>query len=115
MSSSRILNGAKAIEKYGFSLFGQNVDYEMYVDNSFIKLLTSYGVLFTCTLLISMYYTIKKLQNEKETLALIIICIFALYFVFEQVFFNVMDAFIYLFAVSRKKREKLTDKSILAV
>ncbi|HBJ98190.1 MAG TPA: hypothetical protein DDY82_03895 [Clostridiales bacterium] len=115
MSSSRILNGAKAIEKYGISLFGQNVDYEMYVDNSFIKLLTSYGVLFTYTLLISMYYTIKKLQNEKETLALIIICIFALYFVFEQVFFNVMDAFIYLFAVSRKKREKLTDKSILAV
>ena len=115
LSSSRILNGAKAIEKYGFSLFGQNVDYEMYVDNSFIKLLTSYGVLFTYTLLISMYYIIKKLQNEKETFALIIICIFALYFVFEQVFFNVMDAFIYLFAVSRKKREKLTDKSILAV
>lgn len=115
ISSSRILNGAKAIEKYGFSLFGQNVDYAMYVDNSFIRLLTSYGALFTVTLLFSMYYTIKKMQNEKEVFALIIICVFALYFNFEQVFFNVADAFIYLFAVSRKKRNKLTYKSILTV
>lgn len=115
ISSSRILNGALAIEKYGFSLFGQKVDYSMYVDNSFVKLLTSYGVLFTYTFIISMYYTIKKMQSEKEVFALIIICIFAIYFVFEQVFFNVMDAFIYLFAVSVKNREKLTDKSVLAI
>lgn len=94
--SYRLSLSAASINKFGYSLLGMNITYEHVIDNLYIYIFQSFGVLFTGVYIISSYFFIKRLQSVDKFLVFFII-LFALYSCFEKVYFNVLNNFTLLF------------------
>jgi len=82
--NNRLILGNRAIEEYGFSLFGQkitwigasNVYYDPmaeynYVDNSYLMMSFTYGVIFVVGYCFAMGYVLYKKTVQKETMTVV--------------------------------------------
>lgn len=117
ITSYRLSLSAKSFLEYGITPFGKNIDFSMAIDNSYVYLIQSFGFVFLIVFLTATYFTIKYLQGKKDTLSIIVLVVFAVYFVFEKVFFNLMNNFSLLmiaylfqgktFNISKRTRVKI--------
>ena len=95
--SYRLSLAASSIKEYGISIFGSKVDYASTMDSTYIYMGQSYGLVFVIFFCLLMFFTIRDLQKKGSTLLIIIITFFAVYFLFEKVYLNILNNFTLLF------------------
>ena len=100
LTSYRFSLAASSITEYGISLFGNKIDYAMCVDNSYVYMFESFGIIFTIMFCLAMYLVIGRMQKRNNLRCVVVLIVFSLYFMFEKVYLNVMNNFSLLFISS---------------
>lgn len=97
--SSRISEVNHYLVDIGMKLIPQKVDYSWICDNTQVKIMVSYGLIFTIIYLFFTYKTIKELQKRNKNIEIFMMIIFLLYSYSEVVFFKPISDFTMLFFV----------------
>lgn len=97
--SSRISEVNHYLVDFGMKLIPQKVNYSWICDNTQVKIMVSYGLIFTIIYLFFAYKTIKELQKENKRIEILMMIVFLLYSYSEVVFFKPISDFTMLFFV----------------
>lgn len=95
--SSRIFEVNYYLKNYGIGLFPKNINYDLICDNTQVKVMVSYGLLFMILYFILTYKTIKKLQNDNKKIEIFFMIVYLLYSYSEVTFFKPLSDFTILF------------------
>lgn len=73
--SNRIKYQAYFCSNYSINLFGNMIDYDVTLDNGFIKILLNYGIIVTCTYIFLYIRNLKKIKKEDKN-NFMLVCIY---------------------------------------
>lgn len=108
--SSRIFEVNHYLVEIGMKLLPQYVNYDWLCDNTQVKIMVSYGLIFTIIYLILSYKTIKELQKRNNKIGIFFMIIYLLYSYSEVAFFKPISDFTMLFFVYAFQNIKCKDK-----
>lgn len=97
--TSRIFEVNYYLVNFGMKLLPQSVKYYWICDNTQVKIMVSYGVIFTIIYLILSYKTIKELQKRNDKTGIFLMIMYLLYSYSEVAFFKPVSDFTMLFFV----------------
>lgn len=108
--SSRIFEVNHYLVDVGMKLLPQYVNYDWLCDNTQVKIMVSYGLIFTVIYLILSYKTIKELQKRNNKIGIFLMIMYLLYSYSEVAFFKPVSDFTMLFFVYAFQSIKCKDK-----
>lgn len=97
--SSRISEVNHYLVDIGMKLIPQEVNYSWICDNTQVKIMVSYGLIFTIIYLLITYKTIKELQKRNKKIEIFMMVMYLLYSYSEVAFFKPISDFSMLFFV----------------
>ena len=108
--SSRIFEVNHYLVDVGMKLLPQSIKYDWLCDNTQVKIMVSYGSIFTVIYLILSYKTIKELQKRNNKIGIFLMIMYLLYSYSEVAFFKPVSDFTMLFFVYAFNSIKCKDK-----
>lgn len=108
--SSRIFEVNHYLVDVGMKLLPQYVNYDWLCDNTQVKIMVSYGLIFTVIYLILSYKTIKELQKRNNKIGVFLMIMYLLYSYSEVAFFKPVSDFTMLFFVYAFQSIECKDK-----
>ncbi len=111
--SSRIAEINHYLIDVGFGLFPKKVNFDWICDNTQVKILVAYGLVFTILYLVVVNRSIKKLYEKNFNLEIILMVIYLLYSYSEVAFFKPMSDFTMLFLIYAFSTVKIKDEENL--
>lgn len=112
--SGRVTIAQRFLKKYDISILGNKINlttydksYTYYLDNGYIKLLLNYGLLTYIIVYIIYYKNFKRAFNQKNIILILILSIYLVYGLTENVMFWLSGNIFLLYSICKESNEKL--------